>query len=106
VVNVLNLALKNMSDYSISRRVALKRGAIALFSLTAIPILALPRTAHAVLASKAEFNYQDQPHAGQRCAECSAFLPPTQSNSAEGACKIVAGPISPQGWCMAFSQKT
>lgn len=95
-----------MSDYSISRRVALKRGAVALFSLASIPILSLPRTAHAGSASKAEFHYQDQPHAGQRCAECSAFLPPTQTNSAEGACKIVAGPISPQGWCMAFSQKT
>lgn len=37
--------------------------------------------------------------------ECTEFLPPEQTASSEGACRIVTGTISPNGWCMAFNQK-
>jgi hypothetical protein len=39
--------------------------------------------------------YQDTPKNGLSCAVCSFFLPPR-------ACKVVAGDISPKGWCKFF----
>jgi hypothetical protein len=42
--------------------------------------------------------YQDKPHEGQECDKCLQFLPPN-------ACTLVAGEISPTGWCGAFAPK-
>ena len=42
--------------------------------------------------------YQDKPKGTQRCDGCSLFQPPN-------ACKVVAGEVSPQGWCSLFSAK-
>jgi hypothetical protein len=36
--------------------------------------------------------YQDVPNQGRRCAGCTHFIEPN-------ACEIVAGEISPNGWC-------
>lgn len=36
--------------------------------------------------------YQDSPNDGRRCAGCTHFWEPN-------ACEIVAGEISPDGWC-------
>jgi hypothetical protein len=43
-------------------------------------------------------SYQDKPKGAQRCDGCSLFQPPN-------ACKVVAGEVSPQGWCSLFSAK-
>ncbi len=48
--------------------------------------------------SKAEAMYKDQPKGIQRCAICLNFAPPD-------ACRLVAGTISPNGWCMFFAGK-
>lgn len=40
--------------------------------------------------------YQEMPKNGQKCMECMHFLPETSE------CKLVAGPISPEGWCRLF----
>jgi hypothetical protein len=45
--------------------------------------------------SKSFARYQDRPNRGQRCADCVHFVP-------SGACSIVAGPISPNGWSRFF----
>jgi High potential iron-sulfur protein len=42
--------------------------------------------------------YQDHPNKGQECVDCSYFRPPH-------SCQLVAGQISPQGWCSFFSKK-
>jgi hypothetical protein len=42
--------------------------------------------------------YQPTPKNGQSCNKCAQFQPPN-------ACKIVAGTVSPAGWCMLFSPK-
>ncbi|HYZ33216.1 MAG TPA: high-potential iron-sulfur protein [Crenalkalicoccus sp.] len=42
--------------------------------------------------------YQDQPKDGQQCSNCQHWQPPN-------ACAIVAGEISPNGWCGAFAPK-
>jgi hypothetical protein len=36
--------------------------------------------------------YRDSPNEGRRCAGCTHFIEPN-------ACDIVAGEISPNGWC-------
>jgi recombinational DNA repair protein RecR len=42
--------------------------------------------------------YQKQPKNGQMCSNCVNFEAPT-------ACKIVAGTIDPNGWCLVYGPK-
>ncbi|MES2104794.1 MAG: high-potential iron-sulfur protein [Pseudomonadota bacterium] len=86
------------------RRRMLKQGAVALASLATMPLAGLQRDAVAG-ASRVDLYYQDHPKDGQRCADCAAFLPPADANSSLGACRVVAGQIDRNGWCMAFSKK-
>ncbi len=83
------------------RRQMLARGMIML---AGIPVLALGRAALAGKASKSDFHYQDHPNEGKRCVDCMEFLP-AQAENSSGACRIVDGAISPNGWCMAFTKK-
>jgi anaerobic selenocysteine-containing dehydrogenase len=55
------------------------------------------RTAQTKIA-KAMLQYQDHPNGDNHCGICAQFEPPDQ-------CKIVEGPISPNGWCAAFAPK-
>lgn len=45
--------------------------------------------------SKAAVAYQDHPQGDKRCGKCQQFQAP-------GSCKLVDGPISPQGFCRIF----
>lgn len=51
-----------------------------------------PTTRVAGTTPKAVAAYQDFPNQDRRCAGCTHFLQPN-------ACEIVAGEISPNGWC-------
>ena len=42
--------------------------------------------------------YQPTPKGGQACAGCNSFMAPNQ-------CKLVAGEISPSGWCGLWTKK-
>ena len=42
--------------------------------------------------------YQPTPKGGQACAGCNSFIAPNQ-------CKLVAGQISPSGWCRLWTKK-
>ena len=42
--------------------------------------------------------YQPTPKGGQACAGCNSFSAPNQ-------CKLVAGQISPSGWCRLWTKK-
>jgi len=44
-------------------------------------------------------HYQQSPNAGAMCGTCINFEPPN-------ACKIIAGNISANGWCVAFVPKS
>jgi High potential iron-sulfur protein len=81
---------------SVSRGLALK-------GLVAIPFLALGVAATLSPAqakgSKAQFKYQDKPGPhGQKCVGCRFFTKPN-------GCTLVAGKISPNGWCIAWAKK-
>jgi hypothetical protein len=45
--------------------------------------------------SQREADYQDSPKDIRMCGTCSLFVPPK-------SCKVVAGEISPEGWCKLF----
>jgi hypothetical protein len=82
------------------RRILLKNAAI-LTGLAAAPWLARAQAK----ASKQAMQYQDQPKNGQRCDTCMQFVPGAKPN-APGTCKVVDGPISPSGWCIAYVKKS
>jgi hypothetical protein len=42
--------------------------------------------------------YQTTPKDGAKCSTCVNFVAPN-------ACKIVAGDINPEGWCVAYAPK-
>ena len=59
-------------------------------------------TARAQTAEKLAQNivqYQQTPKDGAKCSACVNWEPPN-------GCKIVAGTINPNGWCVAFAPKT
>ncbi len=55
--------------------------------------------------SKASVQYQDHPYHQDRCAVCQHFIPGSSAN-AMGTCQVVAGKISPDGYCLAFVPKS
>ncbi len=46
--------------------------------------------------AKARVEYRDTPNGIAMCATCTLFVPPD-------ACKVVAGAVSPNGWCNAYA---
>ena len=56
------------------------------------------RASRAKLAP-AEIGYQNSPRGAQRCDQCVNWRAPD-------ACTVVAGPISPTGWCGLFVRKS
>jgi hypothetical protein len=82
-----------------SRRDALRLGAAAL----AGACLACRASAQAK-ADKKAMQYQDQPKNGQECDQCMHWIPGPKPD-AQGQCKVVAGPINPKGYCVAFVKK-
>jgi hypothetical protein len=49
-------------------------------------------------ASKESMKYQDKPNGNKQCSNCAQFVAPD-------GCKVVAGTISPQGYCLAWAKK-
>jgi hypothetical protein len=49
--------------------------------------------------------YQPNPKGAAQCSKCKYFLP-GKTPTANGACKQVAGVISPNGWCQFYAKKT
>lgn len=81
----------------------------ALSNLIILPALAglfaTTTTIAQAKGSKSQFKYQDKPNGKEKCGDCSLFVP-GKGAGASGECKVVEGPISPSGWCTAFSPKS
>jgi hypothetical protein len=93
-----------MNEHERARRCLLRQAGAALPVLLVLPLLGRSTPARAGSASKEDFHYQDHPNEGKHCANCTAFVAPPGGQVA-GTCNIVAGPISPDGWCMAFTPR-
>ena len=88
----------NLREKGVSRRLLLKSIPVVaggVMSLTAESRNALAQTKLTHDVAK----YQEQPKNGQKCSTCVQFQPPS-------SCKIVADPISPNGWCQYYAAKT
>ncbi len=75
-----------------SRRLLLQRAGCG--ALGALGVIARNATAQSKV-SKQVVAYQDHPDGSKRCDRCAQFEPPN-------ACKMVQGPVSPEGSCRLF----
>jgi hypothetical protein len=83
------------------RRAFLRRSAgLALLGAAA---LTASRAAAAGKISKDYVKYQFSPKGDQHCSLCASFIPSEAGGA--GTCKLVEGPIQPNGWCGAFSPR-
>jgi hypothetical protein len=55
-------------------------------------------------ASQASMHYQSTPNGNMHCSVCK-FFSPGQDAQSSGTCAIVDGSISPNGYCIGFTQK-
>jgi hypothetical protein len=78
-----------------SRRMLLQRTLGAITAATAVGASLRPASA-TIKISKAAVGYQDHPDGDKRCGKCVQFVAPD-------TCKMVDGPISPQGYCRIFA---
>ncbi len=94
-----------MSDKNVSRSDVLQKLAVAPLAIGALAALRSQADA-ASKTSQAAVKYVSHPVGGKKCDQCRFYLPaksdPMKKN---GGCKIVAGSISPNGYCIAYAKK-
>jgi hypothetical protein len=74
--------------------------------LGGLPLLAAGGAQAAGTLPQANAKYQDKPGpGGQTCVACTYYVPNAAHPKAAGQCKLVAGSISPDGWCQLFAPK-
>lgn len=87
----------------LSRRAALGRvAAVPAVAFGLAAAAALP--AEAAKMSQKAAKYQNHPKGSAKCDNCRFFIEP-KGKSKDGACRIVEGKISPNGWCVAYAKK-
>lgn len=86
----------------IKRRRIFRLGA-ALAAGAAAPLLWSPPS-EAGKVPKSALGYRNHPYHDFFCAKC-VYFEPGPSPTAMGACALVAGSISPHGYCRAFVPK-
>lgn len=88
-----------------SRRDVIKIGLLG----SAVPFLGSItnriQAADTAKTSKSAVQYRDDPNGDQQCSNCLQFIPGKTAEDS-GECKVVAGEISPQGWCSAYAPKS
>ena len=58
-------------------------------------------------SAKSAVQYVDKSPNGKLCSQCRFYLPSKVLKKAvKGNCQIVAGPIAPGGYCVAFAAKS
>ena len=85
--------MTNDSAKPTSRRIVLKTG-LAVLAGTGAGLAAA--RAQSAKADPKTVAYQTKPSNGQQCSGCVQFIKPS-------SCKIVAGTISPGGWCELYA---
>jgi len=87
-----------LNDEPSSRRGILRAG-LTILAGTLAASAARAADADADKVEKSVVQYQSKrADNGDHCAICANFVAP-------GACKVVQGPIDPNGWCIAFGPK-
>lgn len=92
----------------ITRRTLLRHLAVAAGAAASLPLLGWPTSTRAEeappsgTAAKSALQYRDHPKGMSACENCANFIP-DKDPRADGRCIIVAGDISPKGWCLAYA---
>jgi hypothetical protein len=84
--------VKPENEKQLSRRTALQ-AIVAVFAAGASGLAATDQKIAQNLVQ-----YQGTPKDGHECDKCMHFIAPD-------SCKVVAGKVSPKGWCAAFAAK-
>ncbi len=80
-----------------SRRDMLRTGAMIVAGAAGVAVASAARAEDEKIAQEL-VQYQNEPKDGQKCNMCAQWVEPN-------ACKIVAGNISPNGYCVAYAPK-
>ena len=86
---------KRIDDTATRRRV-LKASLAAIGGVGMAAVASRARAQEKI--AQAMVQYQATPKDGNKCSMCVNY-------DAPNACKIVAGTIAPEGWCIAFAPK-
>jgi hypothetical protein len=78
---------------------------IVLPALAGLVAVAAPGMASADNDPRVTLKYQSTPKNGQKCSNCTLWVA-GKTPTAMGTCKVITGPISPNGWCTAFNAVT
>jgi hypothetical protein len=84
-------------DIKASRRSLLRTGLTILAGGVMVSATARAQDADSKV-EQSTVQYQTSPKDGAKCSGCVNFVAPN-------ACKVVAGTISPEGWCVAYAPK-
>ena len=96
--------MQDQQATTLSRRRALRRGAALGLGATIVWAAAAPARAQAKLAKDA-VKYVDQGDVpGKDCDDCLQYIAPAGPRD-PASCRIVDGPISPHGHCIAFTPR-
>lgn len=79
-----------------TRRQVLHSGLAVAGGIAAVGVSAQAQAQEKIAQNQVQ--YQETPKDGNKCDMCVNWQPPN-------ACKIVAGTINPNGWCVAFAPK-
>ena len=86
--------------FGISRRQVIRGVTVVIGVTGAVGAGVMPRAAAAgTKVPQDQVRYQATPKGDARCELCANWQAPN-------ACKVVAGPISPSGWCSLFAKKS
>lgn len=85
-------------EKSMNRREWLKSTSKVALAVAVAPLVFAPLAEAGTLASKASVHYQGTPSGSNMCSNCANFVPGSNAK-AMGTCKLVAGAISPEGYC-------
>ncbi len=86
-----------------ARRQALGQGLKAAGILVSILTIGVSRPAEAKMA-KRDVQYQDHRHNGNGCGDCK-FFSPASADGGAGACALVEGAVSRDGWCAMYTPR-
>lgn len=89
--------MNTLQNGKTTRRQIMRAGFAAAGGVAAGAAIAVGARAQDKIA-QAQVQYQSTPKDGNKCSTCVNFEAPA-------ACKIVAGTISPEGWCVAYAPK-
>jgi High potential iron-sulfur protein len=96
--------MNDANDPRLTRRAVLKSAVLLATAVTALSGAAQQALADNK-ATKAAMQYRDKPEGNKECSNCIQFIP-GKTPKAMGTCKVVAGKISPRGWCLAYAPKS